>query len=340
MRAGARCTVWIVTRSSLCVLAAVSLVAVWVGVQRSSGQSADAMIAFTVWDAGISTLYVVSAGGGQPRRLGGRSTGENFVWSPDGRRVAFEKRRQQDYKDVHVMAADGSSRGLLARFAQTPAWSPDGKLIAFVNGNDSIHVIAPDGSGLRDLVPPRAGVTGMCCPVWSPDGRAVAFSNFLGREGIYIVAADGSRLRWLVGQNAGLYPSWSPDGDQLAFTRHPLYGADAYAIGSNGRGLRRLARELKFTQDPAWSGDGRRIAFKGTLERGARAAIYTVLPGDGGLKRLTPDRLGRSVGDPRWSPDGQRIAFTAGGSIYVMSADGVGLRAVARGDDPHWVRNR
>ena len=77
-----------------------------------------------------SEIFVVNADGSGERRLT-RNTGRdsNPVWSPDGRRIAFESNWQ-----LNVMNADGSGQRRLTRnggrnFA--PAWSPDGQKLAF-----------------------------------------------------------------------------------------------------------------------------------------------------------------------------------------------------------------
>ena len=117
---------------------------------------------------------------------------------------------------------------------------------------------------------------------------------------------------------------------------------DDYAIyGMNADGGReqRLSRGeegdasspegLFFQVEPAWSPDGRTIAF--SSKRDGRFHIFVMQADGSGTQRLTS-----TEGDdehPTWSPDG-RIAFSRGrsGDIYVMSADGTGARRV--GSDP------
>ena len=79
---------------------------------------------------GNAEIYVMNADGSGQRRLTRNTVGDRHpVWSPDGRRIAFESNWQ-----VNVMNADGSGQRRLTRnggrnFA--PAWSPDGQQIAF-----------------------------------------------------------------------------------------------------------------------------------------------------------------------------------------------------------------
>ncbi len=93
-------------------------------------------------------------------------------------------------------------------------------------------------------------------------------------------------------------------------------------MNADGSGVRRLTHGA--SGSPAWSPDGRRIAF-----RGDKSDIY-VVDVDGSGQR----RLAQSAGDPVWSPDGRRIAFerrfARGAEIHVMNADGSGQRRLTR----------
>ena len=89
----------------------------------------------------------------------------------------------------------------------------------------------------------------------------------------------------------------------------------------------RSTRSGRQEDDPAWSPDGRRIAFStGTV---GNYSIRVARP-DGTRER----RLTRFGIQPCWSADGSRIAFVTGrdgdAEIYVMRADGGGVRKVTR----------
>src|SRR3989304_3582025 len=99
-----------------------------------------------------------------------------------------------------------------------------------------------------------------------------------------------------------------------------------YVANADGSGQRRLTRNTAQELSPAWSPDGRKIAFVG---RGDSSLEVYVMNADGSEQR----RLTRNAvrdGNPVWSPDGRSIAFESKWQVYVMNADGSGQRRRAR----------
>ena len=165
----------------------------------------------------------------------------------------------------------------------------------------------------------------------SATGRIAFSAGPHPREDVYIVNADGSGLRRLTDSpGADFDPSWSPDGQRIAY-RHEAEGGDAtaeiYVMNANGSQKRNLTRRAGQDYSPAWSPDGRRIAFASV--RGGPMPSIWVMNADGSKQRQVIRVRGEY---PAWSPDGRKIAFDrnsfgpTGWDIWVVNADGSHLR--------------
>ena len=269
--------------------------------------------------------------------------------------------------DLVVVGADGSGRRVLvgAPGMQLDAdWSPDGTLIAYrdsragLNVDDEIYVVAADGSAGRNLTRDPANDWS---PAWSPDGARIAFAS--DREGelrIFVMDSDGGGVR-RVTEIWGEYPAWSPDGKRIAFSSYaggtgptgdPNY--DLFVVGAGGSGLSRLTDSTAYDMYPAWSPDGKSIAFESTrstpegfeppphdLERTADFDVFVVPVEGGEAVNLTRDPA-RLQKFPDWSPDGRWVAVDEEGMVAFAAADGSGMR---RGDGltggfPAWAPSR
>jgi Tol biopolymer transport system component len=295
-------------------------------------------------DRNFRGIYVLPADGGHERAL--TRTGWDDLapaWSPDGSKIAFVRDLWTKAFVVVVEVETGASRRLAPAlgvtpdsFPQPPSWSPDGRRIAFTGASDrssDIFVVNADGTGLRNLTrSPTAHDHG---PAWSPDGRLITFVSNRRPKGLigllsddlYVVRANGDGMRRLTRTESEdeRSPTWSPDGREIAFVResHPT---NVYVIHVDGNDLRRLTASAgSEVSGLAWSPDGLCVAYVGT--RGG-ANIY-VVDRTGGLPENLTYRSDDGSYNPSWSPDGRRIAFEREGLIYVMNADGSGVRPVA-----------
>lgn len=213
--------------------------------------------------------------------------------SPDGDRIVFVEGEQS--RDLWVMDLASEVRTRLAgggAVLSQPDWSPDGSAIAYVSSSGpgipgSLHVIAPDGTGMRDL-----GIESHYeGPLWSPDASKIAVRTWEG--GLAIVdVSSGSAIsvaqQWVHGF------SWSPDSAKLAYGLDGSIRVHTLATGSTvvlGEG-----------HSPDWSPDGHRIALVSGDD------LWTMSEQGTDRTQLVTAEL-RAASRPEWSPDGQQIAF-------------------------------
>ena len=304
---------------------------------------------------GATNIFTINPDGTNPRALTSLTSlgasSASPVWSPNGRKIAFESFR----------ALDGSNGSIPA-----------------VN----IWVMNADGSNAIPLTRLTASLVSSIHSAWSPDGLKIAFDSTRSLNGtdssggtpnVWVVGADGSTASTALTsfQNASSeLPVWSPDGTRIAFiSTRSLHGIDVdttvrniwimNADGSSPQPLTQLTAAS--ISDFAWSPDGRKIAYVSVralngLDSAGNAANVWVMNSDGsGSQPLTSltNSFNMTVAAPVWSPDGTKIAYSSsraldgsdvGGTVlnvWVMNADGSGSRAVtsltaATSSQPRW----
>ena len=157
----------------------------------------------------------------------------------------------------------------------------------------------------------------------SPDGRQIAFdSDRDGERGVYLADSDGKNVRRISGDGFAAIPSWSPDGNTIAFVRAEpgkpkvwnLWTADV----SSGRSRRLTSYKVGAPWGGSWFPDGRRIAY-------SHETNLVILDLETGRQRVFDSPLpGRMVRTPAVSPDGSRVMFQVyrDGAWLLELADG------------------
>jgi Tol biopolymer transport system component len=188
--------------------------------------------------------------------------------------------------------------------------------LAFARGADSgggLYIIGFDGHGMKRL---HSGQDE--APAWSPDGMGLAFSRTLDRGRsyeLYVLAANGARPHAIThGGGYAQSPSWAPDGSRIVFSpsggrfgqsTDPSCTPNMWVARPDGSGLRRVVRA---GVEPAYSPDGRRIAF---VRPDARDRPWLYIAGSSGRG---VHRIGLGA-HPSWSLDGRYLVIELGAGL-------------------------
>ena len=154
---------------------------------------------------------------------------------------------------------------------------------------------------------------------------------------LYVVNSRGGRIRQVTHELRRSYIfnlTWSRDGRTLFYDSilETIYGTTLWTVDATGSGAHRLTHGRTSAASPAWSPDGRRIAF--TAYREGEMAEIRVMNADGTGARRVVGNLRQPDTSPAWSPDGKRLVFARNtGTTYVLgivNADGTNAHLLKR----------
>ena len=262
------------------------------------------------------------------------------AWSPDGTTLAFTV----DTTAIDAVDETGNRRRLVepkGGLLYAPFWLPGGTGIGYVRFEGEPQLPGPTSlivgdravtGPAEDVFPFRAAWLSATEILYTADGKLVRRDLGSGQTKTVPFAvraqvtprrprhsADVTRpgarpVRGIVG------PALSPDAKQVAFCA--LGDLWLQRIGGNPE---RLTHDGFLTTDPAWSPDGRFLAY--TSDRTGNPDLWLRDLRDGSERRLTA--LSYAAVAPAWSPDGARIAFQdQDGATYLLTVAGGSVQKV------------
>jgi len=175
-------------------------------------------------------------------------------------------------------------------------------------------------------------------PNWTPDGRLIFASDQDGQADLVLADRVGGN-RTLFMHRAGDEgdPMYSPDGKWLVFWGSWDGNPEIYVREVGTEIDRRLTTNPAIDRAPAWSRDGRQIAFMSNRDN-HNFDIYRMNADGSNVERLT---TGRSNAFPEYSPDGSQLLLHVDRDVYLMSLSNLGLRRLTNdpnnGMHPTWA---
>jgi Tol biopolymer transport system component len=185
-------------------------------------------------DGNVSMVYTMPLGGGRPRKITTKGPSYLHGWSPDGKYLVFTGGRNNEF-DIYKIPVNGGEEIRLTTTTGVddgPEYTPDGKYIyfnSFRTGTMQIWRMKPDGSDQQQMTNDDYN---NWFPHISPDGRSVVFITFPKDiapadhpfyKNVYLrlMPINGGHPRVIAyvygGQGTINVPSWSPDGERIAF---------------------------------------------------------------------------------------------------------------------------
>lgn len=170
------------------------------------------------------------------------------VWTPDGRRIAFNSNRDNSPHNLYWQRADGTGdaqRLTESKHSQWPvSWHPSGKLLAFeehkvgtsLDQSWDLMILPIEGDDASGWTPgtPTAFLDSPAeemQPNFSPDGRWLAYqSNETGRYEVYVRPFLGRGDGWRISTGGGTFPTWSRTKRELFYGLNGQIMVAAYAV--------------------------------------------------------------------------------------------------------------
>ncbi|MGA3081907.1 MAG: translocation protein TolB [Terracidiphilus sp.] len=208
--------------------------------------------------------------------------------SPDNSRLAFASLGHDGWAirmySLELGRLVSFPAGTAGGSNQSPAWSGDGTKIAFSSsrsGDSQIWVADASGSNLHSITAFRGPNVS---PTWNPKTNtqlAWVGAHSTGEPQIYTMDQDGTSVQRLTDSGYAISPSWSPNGQFLAFSWNRKYGPgdpggqDIYVMDIASKRWLQVTHESGSNDFPSWAPDGRHIVFERAI--GGHTEIWSML---------------------------------------------------------------
>lgn len=285
-----------------------------------------AVIALSIWFVKTrSSPHVVNQPGNkqEPIRLTDNPSREDHpAFTKDGK-IRFS-RWQGSQPRSFVMEADGSDQHRDASIPgmKTGLWSPNGKKVLFYKESDddgALYLADSNGSN-ESRLPFLAGNMD-----WSPDSTRIIYQYGLENSDIFLYdIGSGHTVKTVENPAFDGDPTFSPDGQSIAFVSDRDGNPEIYLQNLDGTDLRRVTNHPAQDAFPTFSPDGTQLAFNSDREDENREVYLMNIDGSG-IQRLTNSRSDDETYPGCWSPDGTQLLFTSDRSgkdnIYAMNVE-------------------
>jgi TolB protein len=189
------------------------------------------------------------------------------AFSPDGMFIAFRGKPAGEAAGLFLanLASEAPVipvvRLTTGEWDRQPAWKPDGTALAYTSGsgmdNSQIWIVNRDGTDKKRLTDQVSGILAQD-PAWNPDGKMLVYSSnaTTGKFEIMLMRPDGTVARSLVYIEGGnlQHPSFSPDGNWLAFSSDKDGNSEVYVATADGSRWSNISRSLADDTEPSWGG--------------------------------------------------------------------------------------
>jgi Tol biopolymer transport system component/serine/threonine protein kinase len=278
---------------------------------------------------GDSTLYVVDAAGGAPRKVVDGDAVQPS-WSPDGQRLVYWS-NTGGQRDIYTVAAVGGARVAVTRDSAidwSPVWSPDGRFIYFSSdrgGAMTLWRIEVDQRTGQAQRPPEAVMAAVqasaALPRFSKDGSRLSFQSSVTAINLAAIPFDPSTMRagvpiLLETENNVRIPSdVSPDGKLIALYSLGDQQEDVFIRSADGM-TRRITDDMPLDRAPVFTPDGRSLVFYSN--RDGNWGLWMVALDGGNLRKIAGEGPGAAY--VNLSPKGDTVIFVAASGRTVFSA--------------------